>query len=356
MLTNEYRTLSQSAHGVRRIIERVMENIRVDDDCVSPEPGADSVGQQTPGAGKAVPGSMMAALDMSRLHGDLRYGESLAEHTSWRVGGPARVFYRPADRDDLVCFLRNLDPNEPVLWLGLGSNLLVRDGGFPGTVVATKGRLDVLRRVGERGLYAEAGCTCAKVARYAARNSLRGAEFLAGIPGTLGGALTMNAGAFGGETWPLVRSVETIDRFGTVRRRAPAEFGIGYREVRAPRGEWFLTAHLMLEPGDTEDGQARIKSLLDRRSATQPIGQPSCGSTFRNPPVDHAARLIEAAGLKGKRIGGAQVSEKHANFIINTGVATAADIESLIARVQSEVARQFGIRLVTEVHRVGTPE
>lgn len=299
---------------------------------------------------------MIAAPDMVKLRGELCHGEPLAGHTSWRVGGPARTFYRPADRDDLIRFLGDLDPEEPLLWLGLGSNLLVRDGGFPGVVIATRGRLDALRQAGERGLYAEAGCACAKVARFAARASLRGAEFLAGIPGTLGGALAMNAGAFGGETWPLVRSVETVDRFGMVRRRTPDDFEIGYREVRGSQGEWFLAAELALEPGDTALGQARIKSLLDRRAATQPTGLPSCGSTFRNPPGDHAARLIEAAGLKGLQIGGARVSEKHVNFIINTGLAKASDIEALIERLQLEVARQFGIELVTEVHRVGIPE
>ena len=295
----------------------------------------------------------MAALDMQRLRGELRHDEPLSGHTSWRVGGPARRFYRPADRQDLVNFLGQLDPEEPLLWLGLGSNLLVRDGGFPGTVIATRGRLDMLARRGERGLYAEAGCSCAKLARFAARARLVGGEFLAGIPGTLGGALAMNAGAFGGETWPLVRAVETLDRYGEVRRRLPADFEIGYREVRGPAGEWFLAADLELELGDVGAAQARIKSLLEQRAAAQPIGLPSCGSTFRNPPGDHAARLIEAAGLKGLRMGGAQVSEKHANFIINTGSATAAQIEALIERVQGEVERRFGVLLVTEVHRVG---
>ncbi len=299
---------------------------------------------------------MMAARKMPQLRGELLHDEPLAAHTSWRVGGPARRFYRPADREDLVAFLRALDPDEPLLWLGLGSNLLVRDGGFPGTVIATRGRLDVLVQRGGRGLYAEAGGACAKLARFAARARLVGAEFLAGIPGTLGGALAMNAGAFGGETWPLVRAVETIDRSGRVRRHLPGVFEIGYREVRGPAGEWFLAAELELEPGDTTTARVRIKSLLERRATAQPIGLPSCGSTFRNPPGDHAARLIEAAGLKGERSGDARVSEKHANFIINTGAARAVEIEALIERVQGEVERRFGVRLVTEVHRVGIPE
>lgn len=296
---------------------------------------------------------MNTARDMARPRGELRLDEPLAEHTSWRVGGPARRFYRPADRHDLVTFLGTLDPSEPLLWLGLGSNLLVRDGGFPGTVIATRGRLAELHASADQRVYAEAGCACAKVARFCARAGLIGGEFLAGIPGTLGGALAMNAGAFGGATWPLVRAVETLDRFGTLRRRGVEDFSVGYREVRGPAGEWFVAAELALAVGDTSAGQARIKALLEQRAASQPIGQPSCGSTFRNPPGDHAARLIEAAGLKGLRLGGAQVSEKHANFIINTGDASAADIETLIARVRDAVERHAGVRLVTEVHTVG---
>ena len=202
-------------------------------------------------------------------------------------------------------------------------------------------------------LYAEVGVACAKIARNSARAGRCGVEFLAGIPGTLGGALAMNAGAFGGETWSRVAGVETVDRFGVVRQRQPSEFEIGYRHVKGELGEWFLSAELELENGDVEAAQREIKRLLERRAATQPTKQPSCGSVFRNPPDDHAARLIESIGLKGRRIGGAQVSEKHANFIVNTGDATAADIEQLIALVQDEVERQTGVRLVTEVHRIG---
>lgn len=289
------------------------------------------------------------------MRGELLLDEPLSRHTSWRVGGPARRFYRPADRDDLVLFLRQLAPGEPLLWLGLGSNLLVRDGGFAGLVISTRTGLDALCLLDNGDLYAEAGCSCAKVARFAARNGLSGAEFFAGIPGTLGGALAMNAGAFGGETWPLVRSVETIDRYGQVRRRAPEDFHVAYREVRRPAGESFLAAQLSLTHGESALGQARIRQLLAQRAATQPTQLPSCGSTFRNPPGDHAARLIEAAGLKGERVGGAEVSSKHANFIINTGAATAVDIETLIEQVQRVVEQRFGVRLITEVHRVGEP-
>ncbi|MEJ2608829.1 MAG: UDP-N-acetylmuramate dehydrogenase [Candidatus Thiodiazotropha sp.] len=298
---------------------------------------------------------MIPAIDQQSLRGELRLNEPLSRHTTWRVGGPAKHFYRPADRDDLVCFLRQMDPQESLLWLGLGSNLLIRDGGFNGTVIATQGVLGETALHSGSCLYAEAGVSCAKVARMAARAELCGAEFLAGIPGTLGGALTMNAGAFGGEIWERVIKVETVDRFGEVRQRPVTDFEIGYRQVKGVVGEWFLAADLDLKVGDVDAAQLKIKQLLKQRSASQPTNQPSCGSVFRNPPGDHAARLIEAAGLKGKQIGGAQVSEKHANFIINSGSATAADIEALIAIVQQRVESQFGVVLVTEVHRVGEP-
>ncbi|WP_039959867.1 UDP-N-acetylmuramate dehydrogenase [endosymbiont of Riftia pachyptila] len=297
----------------------------------------------------------MAAMQPQGLRGEMRYDEPMARHTTWRVGGPARRFYRPADREDLILFLQGLPEDETLFWLGLGSNLLVRDGGFDGTVIATQGRLDRIEWRGERQLYVEAGVTCARVARMAARAGLCGVEFLAGIPGTLGGALAMNAGAFGGEIWPRVIGVEMVDRRGRLWWRSPDEFEIGYRSVKGRAGEWFLAAELQLLQGDADSTQAKIRSLLERRGATQPTRMPSCGSVFRNPPGDHAARLIEAAGLKGLQIGGAQVSEKHSNFIVNTGEATAADIEALIERVQQQVEARSGVRLVTEVHRIGEP-
>jgi UDP-N-acetylmuramate dehydrogenase len=219
--------------------------------------------------------------------------------------------------------------------------------------VATQGRLDGLERVGEHGVRAEAGVACAKVARFAARAGLCGVEFLAGIPGTLGGALAMNAGAFGSETWERVVGVETVDRAGRIRQRGREAFQIAYRETKGPEGEWFLGARLELEAGDASAAQARIRDLLERRSATQPTSQPSCGSVFRNPQGDHAARLIEAAGLKGQCVGGACVSEKHANFIVNTHQATAADIETLINLVRDRVERTSGVQLTAEVHIVG---
>jgi UDP-N-acetylmuramate dehydrogenase len=287
------------------------------------------------------------------LRGELRRDEPLAKHTSWRVGGPATRLYRPADRDDLIAFLRTLDADEPVLWLGLGSNLLIDDTGWTGTVIETQGCLTAMELLGPGRLRLEAGVSCAKAARFAARAGLVGLEFFAGIPGTVGGALAMNAGAWGGETWPHVALVRTVDRSGTLRERGPGDFEVGYRHVAVPTGEWFLEAEMVLERGDTEAAQARIKELLARRAATQPTGLPSCGSVFRNPPGDHAARLIEACGLKGLRIGGAEVSPKHANFIINTGNAKARDIARLIDHVRAQVECRHGVRLIPEVRRVG---
>lgn len=298
---------------------------------------------------------MMAAQQSQAWRGELRLDEPMVRHTSWRAGGKARRFYRPADLDDLCCFLADLDEREPLLWLGLGSNLLVRDGGFPGTVIELFGALAELEWLDAQLLRAGAGVSCAKVARTASRAGLTGVEFLAGIPGTMGGALAMNAGAFGDETWAHVAAVETVDRAGRLHTRSPDEFQISYRSVSGVAGEWFVAAQLLLERGDAEQAQQRIRELLARRGASQPVQEYSCGSVFRNPPGDHAARLIEACGLKGRRLGGAQVSEKHANFIINTGDASAADIETLLLQVQGTVEQLQGVRLEPEVRIVGQP-
>ncbi|MBV5311410.1 UDP-N-acetylmuramate dehydrogenase [Chromatium okenii] len=289
---------------------------------------------------------------MSTYSGILRHDEPLARYTTWRVGGPARQLYRPTDVADLAAFLRELPPAEPLLWLGLGSNVLIADSGFAGTVIHTLGGLTGLEQRGATGIVVDAGVPSAKLARFAAQHNLCGLEFLTGIPGTFGGALALNAGAWGGETWPHVRCVHTLDRHGTLRWREAAEFNVGYRQVSGAAGEWFVAAELELTPGDGAAALERMREMLERRAATQPIGQPSCGSVFRNPPNDHAARLIDTLGLKGYRIGGAQVSEKHANFIINTGSATAADISHLIDYVQQQVAQHTGIHLIPEVHQI----
>ncbi|MDH5301977.1 MAG: UDP-N-acetylmuramate dehydrogenase, partial [Gammaproteobacteria bacterium] len=262
-------------------------------------------------------------------------------------------FFKPADLQDLAAFLRSLPKGEPLYWVGLGSNLLVRDGGIRGTVIYTTGLLAQMNIVGDNMLRVEAGVPCAKVARFGTHNDLIGAEFLAGIPGTMGGALAMNAGAFGGETWAIVRQVEMMNRQGKIVTRTPEEFEVGYRHVSGRDDEWFVAATLQLTPGDGEAAKQRIKALLAKRGATQPTKLPSCGSVFRNPPGDYAARLIEAAGLKGIGRGGACVSEKHANFIVNMGGATAEEIETLLFWVQSQVEKQYGVKLVPEVKIIG---
>jgi UDP-N-acetylmuramate dehydrogenase len=289
------------------------------------------------------------------LRGMLSRNEPMADHTSWRAGGAAARFYVPADLDDLSRFLATAETDEPLLWLGLGSNLLVRDGGFEGTVVAISGVLSGLESDGGRRVRAAAGVACAKVARFCARCSLSGAEFLAGIPGTVGGALAMNAGAFGAETWDMVRSVEIMDRRGRRRRRERSDYEIGYRHVQAPPDEWFIAAEFELQPDAAGTSDARIRELLARRAETQPTGVFSCGSVFRNPPGDFAGRLIESCGMKGMRVGRACVSDRHANFIVNEGGATAAEIEELMLLVQQEVQRRAGVRLEPEVRIVGSP-
>jgi UDP-N-acetylmuramate dehydrogenase len=286
------------------------------------------------------------------MRGQLLNNEHLAKYTSWRVGGPADRVYLPQDRSDLIEFVKALPPEEPVFWLGLGSNLLVRDGGIRGTVINTKSRLKAMYRLDEQIIYVEAGVPCAHVARFCAEQGLVGAEFLAGIPGTMGGALKMNAGAFGGETWSIVKQVEILDAVGNVHPKKPHDFNISYRSVKGVEG-WFLSAQLQLQLGDSVTSQQKIKGLLEKRAKSQPTNQPSCGSVFKNPEGDYAARLIESAGLKGYSIGGACVSDKHANFIINTGSAKAADIEALIGYVQSQIEQLYGIFLQTEVCVVG---
>jgi UDP-N-acetylmuramate dehydrogenase len=285
----------------------------------------------------------------------VKRNEPMSRHTSWHVGGPAEVYFNPRDRTDLASFLKSLADDVPVHWVGLGSNLLVRDGGLRGVVISTLGTLDRLDRINQTTVYCEAGVACARLAKQCVKWGLGPSEFFAGIPGTLGGALAMNAGAFGGETWTQVIEVQTIDRHGREHTRTRDEYEVGYRHVVGPvADEWFVGAKLKFEhkPGINE---TKVRELLERRRASQPIGEWSCGSVFTNPPGDHAARLVEASGLKGYRIGDASVSQKHANFIINHGQATAADLEKLIRHVRETVAREHGVTLNTEVRIMGAP-
>ncbi len=293
------------------------------------------------------------ARPMKGLRGKLRINERMSKHTSWRVGGPADYYYIPADLDDLMHFVAGLPASEPLTWVGLGSNLLVRDGGIRGTVIATSGALNELGLQEERLVRAEAGVACAKLARFSVQQGLSGAEFFSGIPGTVGGALAMNAGAFGGETWGLVEAVEVLDRHGQLHVRAPDDYTIGYRTVVGKPNEWFVAGRFRLTRGEADGGKALIKSLLAKRGATQPTHLPNAGSVFRNPPGDHAARLIESAGLKSLCEGDACVSELHANFIVNRGGASALQVEHLIRTLQARVEQAHGIRLEPEVRILG---
>jgi len=288
-----------------------------------------------------------------KMRGVMKLNEPMKKHTSWRTGGHAERYFKPADVDDLCSFLKQIPEDEPLFWFGLGSNLLVRDGGLQGTVIALSGVLNDLHVYDDVSMHVGAGVACAKVARMSVKAGLSGGEFLAGIPGTMGGALAMNAGAFGGETWNIVRGVETVNRQGQRIKRAAADFETDYRQVNLPGDEWFISAELLLAGDGDKNGQARIQALLNKRTESQPTGKASCGSVFRNPESDYAARLIEISGLKGQSIGNAQVSVKHANFIINSESASAEDIESLILLIQEKVKFDHGIELIPEVRIVG---
>ena len=304
----------------------------------------------------------------------------MSRHTSWRAGGRAQRAYLPADLDDLAQYQRTLSREEPVLVVGLGSNLLVRDGGLRGTVILTHWALRDFRLgdtlAGGAAIHAQAGVPGPKVARFAALNDLKGAEFLAGIPGTVGGALAMNSGCYGGETWDIVTGVQTIDHAGRIRVRSRDDYEIAYRHVRLkeeggrrkeetiqtlppsalrlpPAQEWFVSAIFRLPGGSGAESRARITELLKRRIATQPLDRPNAGSVFRNPSGDYAARLIEACGLKGRAVGNARISPRHANFIVNEGGASAADIEALILLAERSVLEKFGVALEREVRIVG---
>jgi UDP-N-acetylmuramate dehydrogenase len=300
---------------------------------------------------------MAEALQLESLRGRLQHDVALARYTSWRCGGRADRLYVPAGREDLAAMVRQLPPAEPLTVIGLGSNLLVRDGGVRGTVIVLHAALDVMEiRAGL--VYAEAGVSSPKVARFAAFHRLAEAEFLSGIPGTTGGALAMNAGCYGGETWRYVARVEVLTRSGAFEQHLPSDYTIGYRTVhradpRAP-ASLFTAAWFAFPPGNPDVARLRIKKLLENRIATQPLQLPNAGSVFRNPENDHAARLIESCGLKGRAIGGASVSEKHANFIVNPGGrAKAADIEALIEHVREVVRAQTGVLLSTEIQIIG---
>ena len=315
------------------------------------------------------------------MKGIYKENESLAPLTSWHIGGPADIYYRPQNIDDLSQFLKaihakqdlstanktetlslpDFSNDDPITWLGLGSNVLINDAGIRGLVIhmlANDGNLNVVEtKTDSKIIRAEAGITCAKVAKFCAKEGLEGGEFFAGIPGTVGGALAMNAGAFGGETWPRVVQVEVIDRFGEMVKRLPSDYKIAYRSVQRliepTKQEWFTAGYFEIPCGDGKASAQRIKELLRDRNASQPIGVFSCGSVFKNPEGNFAGRLIEASNLKGFSIGGAQISPKHANFILNLGSASAQDILQLIQHIQATVLKEHQVLLQTEVRTLG---
>ena len=302
--------------------------------------------------------------DHKELCGTLHFDYPLDKLNSWRVGGAAECYYAPSDRDDLSRFLCACPEDVPVFVLGLGSNVLIRDGGLRGAVLNLRPAFDFVRfdfvNDDSARVHAGGGTACAKVARQSVRHGMSGLQFMAGIPGTVGGALAMNAGAYGTETWERVFQVEVMRRDGCGRKRMRDEYHAAYRELKiadqlvADAGEWFLSAWFDLEPGgDPDELKSQVSTFLRRRNREQPVGLANCGSVFRNPENDYAGRLIESCGLKGYAVGDVQVSERHANFIINRGKATAGDIESLINYVGERVEKETGVRLETEVRIVG---
>jgi len=276
--------------------------------------------------------------------------ESLSRHTSWKAGGPADIFFTPKDRNDLSDFLKSNDCT--ITWLGNGTNILVRDGGVRGAVISTRRSFNKIELLDPSNCKVEAGVSCFELAMYATKNNFGPAAFFSGIPGSIGGALTMNAGCFGKETWEFVKSLEVIDRDGVIHHLDPKEFSISYRSVSFPFPLWFLSCEMSFPDRGTTKVED-LKSMRDSRLERQPLTENTCGSVFKNPIGNHAGDLIERSGLKGFRIGGCAVSEKHANFIVNDKKATARDIERLINHIQNVVKDHFGIELDTEVRIIG---
>ena len=294
----------------------------------------------------------MTRFDTPKTRGKLMFDVSMSKFNTWGVGGDAQCLFQPADLNDLCEFLANIDPDISVTWLGLGSNVLIHDSGIKGVVIVTQNGLKEIK-FSNKTVYAQAGVACAKLARTSVSKGFTGIEFMAGIPGTIGGALAMNAGAFGGQTWARVDSVDIVNRQGEIISRNADEYEYGYRFVNTNDNEWFVGGRFKLESADKRHNVISIKELLSQRAATQPIGKKNCGSVFKNPENEYAANLIEKCGLKGFRIGGACVSNKHANFIINDDQASASDIESLIKHIQKTVQNQFNVNLIPEVRFIG---
>ncbi len=297
---------------------------------------------------------------MAQLRGRLEQQVAMAHHVSWHAGGMASASYWPADCDDLREFVRRQPADAALLLVGNGSNLLVRDGGFDGTVIFTAGLQKLQIELappahGYRQVYAEAGVAATQLAKFAAANGLTGLEFLAGIPGTVGGCVAQNAGCFGSESWDCIDRVNMLNRRGELIQRSHAEFEVGYRRVEPliEVGEWFAGAWFDLREADGSAAMRTVHEFIAKRRDSQPLDMPNAGRAFRNPQDNFAARLIQLAGMAGARLGGARVSERHPNFVINGGDASASDIERLIDLVAERVQEKFGVRLQCDVRIVG---
>ena len=289
---------------------------------------------------------------LPKVRGRLTENAPLSGVTWFRVGGPAEIMFRPADREDLAHFIAGLPGGVPITVIGVGSNLLVRDGGVPGVVIRLgKGFAEIEARDGY--LHAGAAALDVNVARMAAEAGLAGLEFLSGIHGTMGGALRMNAGAYGRELVDVVIAAEALDAKGRLHRLDKQALCLSYRHSSVPEDWIFLGADLKTQAGDPAAIRARLAEIQSAREASQPIRSRTGGSTFANPPGGKAWELIDRAGCRGLRLGGAMVSEKHTNFLINTGNATAADIESLGETVRRRVRQTSGIDLSWEIRRIG---
>lgn len=292
---------------------------------------------------------------MPELRGRMIANQPLAELTWFRVGGPAQVLFTPADEDDLAYFLKNLPAEVPVIVVGLGSNLIVRDGGVPGVVIRLGRGFSEIKVEDGHKLRVGAAVPDVKAARAAADAGIDGLAFYRGIPGGIGGALRMNAGAHGGETKDCLIEARAVDRAGNVRLFSNGDFGFSYRHSGAPADVVFTSALYQGRPGDSATILAEMDRITEAREASQPIREKTGGSTFKNPPGHKAWQLIDAAGCRGLQVGAAQVSEKHCNFLINTGNATAADIEGLGEEVRRRVKAQSGVELEWEIKRIGVP-
>jgi UDP-N-acetylmuramate dehydrogenase len=295
---------------------------------------------------------------LPKVRGKLLFDEPLGPFTWFRVGGPAEALFLPADAADLADFLRALPGSVPVTVLGVGSNVIVRDGGVPGVVIRLAGRefAAISVEADENRIAVGAGALDSAVARAAGKAGLAGLEFYAGIPGTIGGALTMNAGCYGSETKDVLVAARGYDRTGEMRTFDLENFGYSYRHSEAPPGIIWIQAVFQGRPDDPAAIEGRMAEITSRRETTQPVREKTGGSTFKNPPGHSSWKLVDAAGWRGKLHGGAMFSPLHANFLINTGEATAADLEGLGDIVRADVKARLGVELEWEIKRIGQPK